>query len=100
MKNSISIMQYYLSEELRLINAGDIDRDLLLAEELHEWILSKGKTEISLVEIYKGGPNAFREAKLARKIMQILEDHGYVVPLEEGVEYEGILRREAWRTQN
>lgn len=100
MRNSISIMQYYLSEALRLFNAGDIDRELILAGELHEWLLSKDKTEVSLVEIYKGGPNAIREAKLARKIMQILEDHRYALPLEEGIEYENVLRREAWRIQH
>lgn len=100
MQNSISIMQYYLSEALRLFNAGDIDRDLMLADELHEWFLSKNKTEVSLVEIYRNGPNAFREAKMARKSMKILEEHRCAVPLEEGIEYEGVLRKEAWRIQN
>jgi hypothetical protein len=100
MQNSISIIQYYLSEALRLFNAGDINHDLILAGELHEWFLSKDKTEVSLVEIYKSGPNAIREAKMARKIMRILEEHRYAVPLEEGIEYEGVLRKEAWRIQN
>ena len=100
MKNSISIMKYYLSEALRLFNAGDIDRDLILSGELHEWLLSKNKKEVSLVEIYKSGPNAIREAKLARKIMRILEDHRYAVQLEKGIEYEGVLRSEAWRIQH
>jgi len=100
MQNSISIMQYYISEALRLFNAGDIDRDLILASELYEWLLSKDKTEVSLVEIYKSGPNAIREAKLARKIMRILEDHRYAVVLDEGIRYEDILRKEAWRIQH
>ena len=93
-------MQYYISEALRLFNAGDIDRDLILASELYEWLLSKDKTEVSLVEIYKSGPNAIREAKLARKIMRILEDHRYAVVLDEGIRYEDILRKEAWRIQH
>ena len=100
MQNSISIMQYYLSEALRLFNVGDIDPDLMLADELHGWLQSKNKKEVSLVEVYRSGPNAFREAKMARKVMRILGEHRYAVPLEEGIEYEGVLRKEAWRIQH
>ena len=58
--------------------------------------IKRGKPEVSLVEIYQRGPNQVREAVKARSLMRILEDHGWVFPLDQPVEFDGADRVEGW----
>jgi hypothetical protein len=51
----------------------------------------------SLTDIYQYGPNGIREAKLARKIAEILQDHGYLSKIKDGAVIDGCPRKEVWR---
>lgn len=97
MTAGIELAMHYLQEALRLHNSSAIDADLALAERLLEWLQNQQKQTFSLMEIYQGGPSQIRNAKTARKIMSILVEHNWVFPIEEGLEINGILRKEAWR---
>lgn len=103
MKAGIKLVTHYIQEAQRLFGSGIADLQMVAAEKLLAWLRqrkdSKGQPDryVSLVEIYQRGPNAIRTAKAARALMLELEKHGYVAPYPEGVAYEGILRREAWK---
>jgi hypothetical protein len=48
--------------------------------------------------IYNRGPvRAVRDRKTALRIIRILEEHGWLIPVEGGAEVEGKRRKEAWR---
>lgn len=98
-KCAIELVTHYLNEALRLSNHGNTNQDLINAEKLWQWLVGKQKKVISLVEVYQYGINSIRDAATARKIMGILTEHGYALPLSkeaDGVEFEGKLRKEAW----
>jgi 5S rRNA maturation endonuclease (ribonuclease M5) len=95
-RNSIILVQYYLNEALRLFNSGISDPDLVEANKLLDWLRAKKKTIVSLVELYQRGPNSIRNVKKVRKLMRILIEHGYAIPFDGGVEFEGKIRKVAY----
>lgn len=50
-----------------------------------------------LPDIYQRGPNAIRDKGTARRIVEILEDHGWLVSVESGGEVAGLHRRDVWQ---
>jgi hypothetical protein len=92
----IGLVRYYLGEALRLFDNGAVDPELSLAQRLLEWLMLRQKPIISLVEIYRYGPSQVRNAKTARKLMEVLWEHGWVKPCGQPVELEGIQRRDTW----
>lgn len=95
-KFATQLVEYYLNEALRLFDMADTDPKLIMAEKLLQWFFDKNCTTVTLVEIYQYGINSIRTAKVARKIMGILVEHGYALPLADGAEFEGTHRSEAW----
>ncbi len=99
MESGIILAKYYLNEALRLFNASMSDPELTQAEMVLSWLHSQNKKEVSLIEIYQYGPNSIRDPKAARKTMFILQEHGWVIPLEKGAMFDGSLRKEAWKVR-
>jgi len=97
MANGIDITKHYLSESLRIFDAGQEDPQLTLAEKLLVWLRERGGPLIAITEIYQRGPNAVRSAKTARNLMRILEEHGWVLPIEKGAVIDRKFYREVWR---
>lgn len=97
MQAGIELTNHYLNEALRLFEAGAIDPDLSLAEKLLHWLQLRNESVITLIEIYQFGPNAIRNAHKARILMNILVEHGWAIPLNEGAIFQSKLRNEAWQ---
>ncbi len=98
MAGAINLAQFYTTEMLRLEAAGMSDPDLVLAEHLLAWLRDHWKEPvIALVVIYQSGPAAIRDTKTARKIVRILEAHGWLVRVPGGAIVNGTKRREVWR---
>jgi hypothetical protein len=95
MQAGIVLTDFYLSETLRLFDAAVADPDLVIAEATLAWV--KQYPMVHLAQVYQLGPNAVRDAKTARRILTILEEHGWVHRLDGGAEIDGVHRREAWR---
>ncbi len=94
----IKLAEHYAGEALRLFQAGRSDPDLLLAQRTLDWLLEKWDEDyVGLSDLYRLGPNSIRDATKARKMMGILEDHGWVARMKSGAEVGGQHRREAWR---
>ena len=94
----VELAKFYAHEALRLFQAGSLDADLVLAENLLQWLKTSWPEElVSLPDIYQRGPNRIRDKSTARKLVRLIEDHGWLEPLPEGAEVAGTKRREVWR---
>jgi hypothetical protein len=97
MANGITLAQHYAAEALRLFSAGQIDERLCLAQSVLTWLTSWPEPSISLPDIYQRGPNAVRDKRMAAAMVDILEEHGYLVRITGGAVTAGTWRRDAWR---
>jgi Protein of unknown function (DUF3987) len=103
-----TLAHYYLSEALRLFDSARVNPDLVLAEKLLVWLRARGKNGrnsggglgepilIYPVLIYQHGPNALRDKATAKKIIGILEDHGWLHRMDGGAVVDDKHRRDAW----
>jgi hypothetical protein len=96
MARGIVLAQHYMSEALRLFQGAKVDRDLRLAIQLLDWLVSWGDPNVSLPDIYQSGPNAIRDRKTALPIVRILEAHRNLVKLPGSTLVKGERRRDAW----
>lgn len=94
---AIQLARFYLAEFLRLNASGAIDPELKQAKVLLDWMRGQDSTFFPLSTIYQRGPNSIRQAAKARTIMQLLEAHGWAVPVEGGTEHDGKFHKEIWR---
>jgi hypothetical protein len=92
----IELAQYYIGEALRLFNGAQDDPDLLLAEELLGWIQERGGLIYARL-VYHDGPNAIRNKNDAQRILKVLEDHRWIIPIDGGAEVDGSHRKQLWR---
>jgi hypothetical protein len=98
MTAGIVLAQYYASEALRLFHAGATDPDLSLAQRTLDWLQSSwGEDMISLRALYQKGPNAIREAKKAKMVVRILEDHGWLERVDGGAVVDGVRSKDVWK---
>lgn len=98
MEAGIMLIRYYADEALRLKCASNLNPDIAAAEKLLHWLQVKWTEPlIALSVIYQFGPSKFHTAADARKAVSVLEDHGWLVPLESGAVVKEQYRREVWR---
>jgi hypothetical protein len=98
MAAGIELVQHYAGEALRPHGGSRISADLRLAQRVLDWLLHQwSEPAIALPDLYQRGPNAIREGATARKIVGILDEHGWLVKIPEGAEIAGVRRRDAWR---
>ena len=93
----IDLAQYYAGEALRLFEAGATKPDLLIAQRVLEWLQDWPEPAVSLPDIYRGGPRKVRDKTAARKFVNILVDHGWLIPMKGGATIKGAVRQEAWQ---
>jgi hypothetical protein len=94
-ENARRLVEFYLGEARRIDEMARQDHDLGTAQKLLEWI-QKLERPVSLVEIYQRGPSPLRSAKRAKHFVNILAEHGYVIPVK-GISYRGTPRDEGWK---
>lgn len=83
LQRGIDIGQFYASEALRLQGVAEVSPDLLEADTLREWLLSRWKSPtISVTEIVQYGPGAIRDSERVRELLTMLEANGFVGPIE------------------
>lgn len=85
----IDLVQFYISESLRLYNSSLLNPNLLLAQKLLTW--AQQFDYVYLQKIYQFGPNAIREAETAKRIVRILEGHGWFIRVTSGIELDGAI---------
>ena len=96
MAGGIALAQHYAAELLRLHGVAGVSPDLDLAARLLAWWQARPDPQCHLAAIYQRGLNAIRDAASARRIVGVLEEHGYVDRLPAGTMLDGAARNEAW----
>ncbi len=98
MQRGLDVALFYAGEALRLFEVGQVDYQLVLAQRLLDWLTRKwGEDLISLPDIYQRGLNSIPDQKTARRIVGVLEDHSWLVPVDGGAVVKGQRRQEVWR---
>jgi Protein of unknown function (DUF3987) len=96
--SGIKLANHYAREAMRLFLVGARNADLVLAERLLAWLQHKWtEPAVSLPDIYQRGLNAVGDAATARKLIEILEEHGWVARDNNGAEIKGVRRQTVWR---
>ncbi|MGZ3775311.1 MAG: YfjI family protein [Bdellovibrio sp.] len=93
---AIAMMEYYLSEALRIQGISVTNPDLINAKKLYDWL--KKFDVIYPGKIYQHGPNFCRDKKSAENLIEILKDHGYLESIDN-MQIDGSLRKKAWRVK-
>lgn len=96
MAAGITLAQHYAAEMLRLAGAAAVSPDLHLADRLLTWWQARPDPKVHLAAIYQRGLNALGDAATARRVVAILEDHGWITRLPPGAQIEGAPRRDGW----
>lgn len=98
MAAGIVFAQHYAAEALRMFAIGRNNGDLLLAQKLLGWLIrSWTEGAISLPDIYQYGPNEIRDRTTAKRLVTVLQEHGWLVRIEGGAVVAGCRRRDAWQ---
>jgi len=97
MEAGIRLAEHYVTEAMRLFGAGSVRAELHEAQQLLAWLQNWREPNVSLPDIYQGGPNSIRDAARARRAVTILQEHGWLVALPAGAEVAGTFRREVWK---
>lgn len=69
----VKVIEWYLTEALRMTGSFAPDNRLLKAQSVLRWIINSGLKRITLPDIYQQSP--VRSVKQAREIVHILVDH-------------------------
>ena len=93
----IALSRHYAAELLRMKGAtAAASPDLRLAVRLLAWLQAQPEPRFHLAQVYQRSLNALGDAKTARRILAVLEDHGWLERLPQGTVLDGAARREAW----
>jgi hypothetical protein len=96
-RGGVRLAEHYAAEALRLFDTSRIGADLKLAQRLLDWLRHTwSEPVISLPDIYQRGLNAVGDQAAARKVVNILEDHGWLARIPPGAVVAGRFRRDAW----
>jgi hypothetical protein len=96
MADAVKLANFYVSEARRLADAATVSAEIAEAERLRTWLFEKwGEPFISAADVAQRGP--FQETDRARRLLGVLDRHGWVHRVEGGAPVRGKRRREAWR---
>jgi hypothetical protein len=94
----IKLAQYYAAEGLRTAVEVKIDVNLMRAQVLLDWLHDRwDEPAVCLTDIYQFGPYSIRDNATAKRLVGILEAHGWLAKIKGGTVIKGKRRREAWR---
>ena len=98
MSEAIGLAEFYAKEALRLRGGICSNPTLLLAEKTLMWMHTKlDEPLVSLPDIYQFGPHGVEDKATATKVVEMLRDHGWLVPVPGGATVKGQKRRDVWR---
>ncbi len=98
MVNAAYLIQHYLVEAIRLRAMASTSRHLKLAQRVLDWLIEKWEEPaIYPAAIYNDcTTREVRDRRTALRIINTLEEHGWLIRLSEPIRINGSVRREAW----
>ena len=96
MARALAIARFFGAEALRLHDAAHVSQELMQAQRLLQWLLrSWSEPLVTIRVVQRSGPNFIRDRARALRLMAVLERHGWVKRIANGV-VAGKPAREAW----
>ncbi len=95
----IVLARFYLGEALRLNGLASTDGRLRDASKLLTWLRGRGRL-VSLPDVYQYGPSFVRDKASARRLMGVLEEHGWARGVPGGAFIAGVRRRDVWEVRH
>ena len=98
MVNAAYLIQHYLSEAIRLRAMASTNRHLKLAQRVLDWLIEKWEEPaVYPAVIYNDCTiREVRDRRTALQIISALEEHGWLIRLEQPIRIKGSVRKEAW----
>ncbi|MBX2806148.1 MAG: DUF3987 domain-containing protein [Hyphomicrobiales bacterium] len=98
MVNAAYLIQHYLAEAVRLRSMASTNRHLKLAQRVLDWLIEKWEEPaVYPAVIYNDCTiREVRDRRTALQIISTLENHGWLIRLEEPTRIKGSVRKEAW----
>lgn len=91
------LIQWYLSETLRIRGAAAIPQSVIDAEILSAWLHTRDTRQFRSVKILQSGPNQLRNKKRLMAAITELVDNGYLAANDKGAIVDGVAASKSWR---
>jgi len=96
LRQAVTLVDYYLREALRITGVGLSDPDLVIAERVLTWLYANRIATVYPLRVYQFGPAQVRTKAAAMRAFDVLQEHGYLIPIDGGAVVDGKLRKQAW----
>lgn len=104
MAAAVELTRFYLAESLRLTGGASVSAEMQMAERLRRWLTGETKKAapwredfISIRAAMRNGPIRGGDAGAMRKLFTLLQEFGWLTPVEEGASVGGRHCGDAWR---
>ena len=72
MRRGIALAEFFVAEAERLMGHGEVDPETSDAAAIERWLLEKGKTVVTMVELSQYGPGGMRSVRKLRAATRVL----------------------------
>lgn len=86
MERGLKLVEFYTSEQARLIGAASVAPEIENGQKLLDWISRKGLHCVTARDVMRLGPNAIRDADSAKAALKLAESHNWLMT-ENGTDY-------------
>ena len=97
LKRGLVLIQWYLSEALRIRGMATAPQVVLDAESLLAWLKSRDLKEFRSVKVLNFGPSQVRDKERLTAAISLLVLNGYLAENEPGKIIDGVKARKSWR---
>ena len=97
LKRGLVLIQWYLSEALRIRGMATAPQVVLDAELLMAWLKNLGLKQFRSKKVLNAGPNQLRDKERLTAAISLLVLNGYLAENEPGKIIDGVKPRKSWR---
>jgi hypothetical protein len=96
MRRGIRLAEFFVAEAERLMGHGEVDPETVDAAAVERWLIEKGKTVVTMIELSQYGRGGLRSVRKIRAATRVLVENGRLRVRKDGADFAGRRRREAW----
>ena len=97
LERALILVQWYLSEALRIRGAAAIPQSVIDAELLSAWLRERDFKQFRSKQVLRSGPNQLRNKTRLTAATHELVTNGYLAENEKGEMVDGVSARKSWR---
>lgn len=97
LERALILVQWYLSEALRIRGAAAIPQSVIDAELLSAWLRERGLKQFRSKQVLRSGPNQLRNKTRLTAATSELVTNGYLAENDKGTMVDDVAARKSWR---